>query len=106
MDSHSPLVLLDLFARVGMEGADWQPFRPGVEIHRLYGGDDRAAALLRFQPGAFIPAHEHLGHEHILVLEGSQSDQHGDYAKGTLVVNPPGSVHRVTSLTGCVVLIL
>ncbi|PSR13584.1 transcription negative regulator ChrR, partial [filamentous cyanobacterium CCP3] len=77
----------------------WEPFRPGIEIHRLYppepGG--AATALLRYQPGATVPCHRHIGFEHILVLSGSQTDNHGTYLAGTLVINPPGSRHTVTS---------
>lgn len=84
----------------------WTPFRPGVEIHRLY-GDGRSgptAALLRFRSAAEIPLHRHVGFEHILVLAGSQRDQNGLAGPGTLVINPPGTVHRVEAEAGCLVL--
>ena len=85
----------------------WEPFRPGIQIQKLYQeGDGPAAALLRYEPGAAVPAHEHLGYEHILVLDGAQTDEHGTYSAGTLVVNRPHSVHRVASENGCVVLII
>ncbi len=85
----------------------WQPFRVGIEIHQLYGeiGVGRAAALLRYAPGAVLPAHRHGGFEQILVLEGAQVDERGRYGKGTVVVNPPGSSHAVTSPEGCIVFV-
>lgn len=85
---------------------DWQPLRPGVEFHALYGrpGQGPAAALLRYAPGAEVPVHEHSGYEYILVLEGVQEDVRGRYPPGTLVVNPPGSRHAVRSVEGCIVL--
>ena len=88
------------------ERLDWQPLRPGVEFHALYGqpGQGPAAALLRYAPGASVPSHRHGGIEHILVLEGSQRDENGVYTAGTLLVSPPGSRHAVTSDTGCLVL--
>lgn len=84
----------------------WQPFRDGIEIYELYGDRTQgaAAALLRYQPGASVPTHEHQGFEHILVLDGAQSDQHGTYPTGTLVINPPQSQHQVASAAGCIVL--
>jgi anti-sigma factor ChrR (cupin superfamily) len=84
----------------------WQPFREGVEIHRLYGdgASGAAAALLRYQPGAMVPGHNHGGFEHILVLSGSQTDSNGEHVAGTLVINPPGTGHRVVSDGGCIVL--
>jgi anti-sigma factor ChrR (cupin superfamily) len=86
----------------------WQPLRPGVEIHRLYGLEDEgpSAALLRYQPGAEVPWHVHTGVEHILVLAGSQDDGHGRYGPGSFVVNLPGSRHRVASPDGCLVLVV
>jgi anti-sigma factor ChrR (cupin superfamily) len=84
----------------------WQPFREGVEIHRLYGDgvSGAAAALLRYQPGATVPGHNHGGFEHILVLSGSQTDSNGEHGAGTLVINPPGTGHSVVSDGGCIVL--
>jgi anti-sigma factor ChrR (cupin superfamily) len=89
------------------EGIEWKPFRTGIEIHPLYGeiGVGRAAALLRYAPGANLPAHRHAGYEQILVLEGTQEDDHGPYGKGTVVINPPGSRHAVVSPGGCIVFV-
>ena len=85
----------------------WLPFRAGIEIHHLYGqmGVGRAAALLRYAPGASLASHRHAGFEQILVLSGAQVDDRGRYGKGTLVVNPPGSQHAVSSPEGCIVFV-
>ena len=83
----------------------WRPFRPKVEIYRLYGDEiGPRAALLRFQPGGRVPLHEHTGYEHILVLAGSQEDDTGIVKAGDLVINAPGTRHSVLSREGCVVL--
>lgn len=98
--------LLNIAAR--QDELSWQPFRPGVEIYRLYqdGKEGAAAALLRYQPGASIPLHDHTGFEHILVLSGSQSDRNGEHQAGTLVINPPNTHHSVISQVGCIVLVI
>lgn len=88
----------------GWRAAAWAPFRDGVEISPILAGAP-AVALLRYAPGASVPRHRHPGLEAILVLDGTQSDERGTYAAGTLVLNPPGSEHSVWSDTGCVVLI-
>jgi anti-sigma factor ChrR (cupin superfamily) len=88
--------------------AAFEPFREGVEIAHLQrpdGDGGPALALLRYRPGAGVPRHEHTGLETILVLEGSQSDERGTYRTGDVVLNPPGSIHRVWSDEGCTVLI-
>lgn len=87
--------------------AAFEPFRPGVEIHHIVRSVDGGAgvALLRYRAGASVPRHRHPGLETILVLEGAQSDEAGRYAAGDFVVNRPGSIHRVWSDEGCLVLI-
>lgn len=86
----------------------WESFRPGVEIHRLYGtgGQGPSAALLKYAPGATVPDHSHTGYEHIIVLSGEQSDHQGTHKAGTLVINSPDSHHDIISESGCIVLII
>ena len=81
-------------------------FHPGVEIHWLYreGNNGSSAALIRYQPGASIPLHEHQGFEHIYILKGSQTDGDGALKEGGLMVHPPGTRHRIASADGCLVL--
>ena len=52
---------------------EWQPFRDGVEIHRIYGDSltGPSAALMRFREKGSISFHHHNGYEHIHVLAGS-----------------------------------
>jgi anti-sigma factor ChrR (cupin superfamily) len=84
----------------------WQPFQEGVDIFRLYGDGKQGptAALLRFQPGARVPLHEHQGFEHIFVLSGSQVDENSRSETGMLIINPPGTSHSILSENGCIVL--
>jgi anti-sigma factor ChrR (cupin superfamily) len=84
----------------------WEPFREGVEIHRLYGDgiSGPSAALLRYRAASRVPFHHHDGYEHILVLAGSQRDEFGVVSPGTLRIHPPGTGHEVTSEAGCLVL--
>ncbi|MEM7024242.1 MAG: cupin domain-containing protein [Pseudomonadota bacterium] len=92
----------------GWRQLTFTPFREGIEIHRIYGDGvtGPAAAVLRYQPGAGAPLHEHLGFEHIVMLDGIQRDERGAYGAGTMVVNPPGSRHRVWSDEGCIALLI
>jgi anti-sigma factor ChrR (cupin superfamily) len=92
---------------------EFVPFLPGVEILPLYGfsasgkaldSSQPSAAFLRYAPGASVPAHRHLAYEHIFVLEGSQTDGRGTYAKGSCLISAPGTQHNVSSPEGCLVL--
>ena len=99
------LVMTDLFSvSDGWRHRRFLPFREGIEISHIVEGEP-TIALLRYQAGAAVPRHRHLGLETILVLEGSQSDETGHYQAGTCVINPIDSEHSVWSEQGCVVLI-
>ncbi|MBD2176829.1 cupin domain-containing protein [Pseudanabaena sp. FACHB-1998] len=97
----------ELLTRSNYDDFPWEAFREGVEIYRLYKDDTGAsAALLRYEAGAKVPHHSHSGYEHIFVLSGSQSDAHGKYTKGSVIINPPNTSHQVQSEEGCIVLIV
>ena len=85
----------------------WQLLREDVEIQYLHRRDhEPVAALLRYQPGACVPAHRHAGVEFVQILHGSQRDAQGIYRAGNFKVNLAGTVHEVLSDEGCVVLIV
>ena len=101
------IVLRDLFGeRQDFSAFAWEPFRPGVEIARIYGDGKSgpAAALLRYAPGARVPLHDHFDYEHIIVLRGAQSDDHGRYGAGSVLIHGDETSHAVMSEEGCVVL--
>lgn len=60
-----------------------------------------ATSIVRYEPGAKFRAHEHPMGEEILVLEGTFSDEHGDFGPGTYFRNPPGTSHAPFSANGC-----
>jgi anti-sigma factor ChrR (cupin superfamily) len=100
------ITLSGLVGRRDWDDLSWEPFRAGIRAHWLYrtGDGGPEAALLRYEPGATVPLHEHVGWEHILVLSGSQADHAGHYAEGALLISPPGTRHAIVSAEGCVVL--
>ena len=106
----SPIVLKDALTNIDAleKTFDWKPFRPGVEIARIYNTPDGgpSAAFLKYQPGASVPMHMHGGYEHIFILKGSQLDRSGEHFSGSVIINPPGSSHNVISPNGCIVLII
>ncbi|WP_331729230.1 cupin domain-containing protein (plasmid) [Streptomyces sp. NBC_01003] len=105
-------VVRDIFDPIGLDALSWEswaePGRAGVDVHRLYVTDDAAngaAMITRMAPGAHGDLHEHLGHELIVVLDGELRNSNGDrYRPGDLVIEEPGSVHQVSTETGCTVL--
>lgn len=101
------LVIHQLFDRDALEAScHWQPLREGVDISFIYHDENEGpqAAFLRYQPGARIPTHAHLGLEHILILHGSQEDGDKTYAPGSLAIHPAGTRHQIYSPEGCLAL--
>ena len=103
-----PRIELEQLFNIGerQDEIPWEPFKPGVEIHRLYGDglSGPSTALLRFRTTGVVPLHEHTSYEHIIVLAGSQRDANGTAEAGRLMINPPGTRHRIVSEAGCIVL--
>ncbi|WMX44365.1 cupin domain-containing protein [Streptomyces roseicoloratus] len=104
-------VLRDGFAQTDLPWVPWtEPGREGVEYVVLWGPghageEDSASLLLRFPPGAHGDFHEHLGHELMLVLDGTLDHSDGRrFERGDLVVEEPGTRHQMSSATGCTVL--
>lgn len=106
MDLHADLrqrVVLDTHTLA------WNPSpQPGVERRQLdrRGAElARATSLVRYAPGSRFASHSHGGGEEILVLEGTFSDERGDYPAGTYLRNPAGSSHAPFSPAGCTILV-
>lgn len=60
-----------------------------------------ATSIVRFDPGASFPSHDHPRGEEILVLSGTFSDELGDYGAGSYLRNPAGFRHGSFSREGC-----
>jgi anti-sigma factor ChrR (cupin superfamily) len=65
----------------------------------------RATSIVRYGPGARFHAHRHPLGEEFFVLEGTFSDEHGDYPAGSYVLNPPDSGHAPWTRDGCVLFV-
>ena len=91
----------------GWRDLSYEYFRDDILVHWVVNGGEGepTVAILKYEPGASVPLHRHAGLETIMVLDGAQSDEHGEYAAGALVLNAAGTEHSVWSEDGCVVLI-
>jgi hypothetical protein len=102
----------DLAVRVFVDtqAMDWTPSPSGTvwrkRVHRVGPAESgQVTSLVRYEPGASFPAHNHPGGEEILVLEGIFSDEHGDWPAGTYLLNPEGFSHSPFSQDGCLLLV-
>jgi len=84
----------------------WIEARPGVRQKRIWEdkATERRALLARFEPGATLPPHRHVGDELIFLVEGANADEAGVVATGQMNYRPNGCVHTVTTQNGATVL--
>lgn len=64
-----------------------------------------ATSIVRYEPGASFRGHNHPLGEEIFVLQGTFSDETGDFGPGCYFRNPPGFIHAPYSRNGCVILV-
>ncbi len=64
-----------------------------------------ATSIVRYEPGASFSPHDHPKGEEILVLQGTFSDESGDYPAGCYFRNPEGFRHAPFSQEGCIILV-
>ncbi|MGY6554919.1 MAG: cupin domain-containing protein [Wenzhouxiangella sp.] len=106
-----PMLNMNFSERVVLETAvmDWVPSPSGGVLRkplaRAEAERGHATSVVRYEPGARFPRHEHPLGEEILVLEGTFSDETGDYGPGSYIRNPPGSGHAPYSDCGCTLLV-
>jgi anti-sigma factor ChrR (cupin superfamily) len=89
---------------------DWAPSPSGTvwrkRVFRVGPPESgQVTSIVRYEPNSSFPAHDHPEGEEIFVLEGTFSDEHGDWPAGTYLLNPEGFRHAPFSRTGCVLFV-
>ncbi len=90
-------------------GEDWQDCgSDGFLIKPLY--EDPASGqrtwLMKVEPGASAPLHDHEELEQIYVIEGEFSDDRNTYRAGDFAVRAPGVMQTARSESGALVLLV
>jgi anti-sigma factor ChrR (cupin superfamily) len=92
---------------VDVKNMPWSPAPfPGVQIKVLFNdpATGMSTVMVKIEPGAKIPLHEHTGIEQAFVLEGSIVDHDGEVTAGNYTWRTAGSKHVNTAPNGAVVL--
>jgi anti-sigma factor ChrR (cupin superfamily) len=91
---------------IAVSALPWIETRLGVRQKRIWEdtAGERRAILARFEPGATLPPHRHVGDELIFLIEGENADESGAVATGNMNYRPDGCVHTVTTVNGATVL--
>ncbi|MDO8433754.1 MAG: cupin domain-containing protein [Candidatus Binatus sp.] len=84
---------------------EWQSVTPAIKAKMLWSdpATKRRAQVTRFEPGAVLPLHKHVGDEFLYVIEGAIADEAGVTAAGSVGYRPDGCIHTVTSKHGATV---
>jgi len=86
-----------------MEWSDteWQGIQRKVLEFVNHAKMGRETSILKFLPGASLPTTSWDERLDFFVIDGSCSDEHGNYGKHTFVRQPPGTRHTLRSESGC-----
>ncbi len=85
---------------------EWETISPTVKMKKLWSDSaaKRRVQITRFEPGATLPMHRHVGDELLYVIEGAISDDFGTTTAGNVSYRPNGCVHTVTCRNGATIL--
>ena len=96
-------------AVVETAGMDWEISEAdGVlrkRLERIDAKPEPVTTIVRYQADSAFPAHQHSRGEEIYVLEGTFSDNHGNYEAGSYLRNPAGTTHSPYSNKGCTIFV-
>jgi anti-sigma factor ChrR (cupin superfamily) len=81
---------------------EWEKISSNIWAKPLWSdpATNRRAQLTRFEPGAALAMHRHVGDELLLVIKGAISDEAGTVSAGNMAYRPDGCIHSVTSRNG------
>jgi anti-sigma factor ChrR (cupin superfamily) len=84
----------------------WVDALPGIRQKPIFSDKEthRRVVLARFEPGAKLGRHRHVGDEIVFVIEGSNADESGELVAGNVNYRPNGCTHTVSSTNGATAL--
>lgn len=96
-----PISLPKVLAKIAAAGLSWKRL-PGGISQALVALDERTKCeFIYMPPGSKAPAHTHRGNEVMLVLDGTFSDELGDYKTADFVMRDPSHRHQPRTEEGC-----
>lgn len=91
----------------------WQPLiengihYEGISVISLHYNEEKRRSttiLLKFEPGATYPYHNHPAGEEVFMLEGEAIFEQVTLLQGDYLYTPPGFKHSAKTKTGCTML--
>ena len=94
---------------------DWQPLvekdihYKGISVISLHYDEEKKRSttiLLKFEPGATYPYHNHPAGEEIYMLSGEAILENVTLSQGDYLYTPPNFKHSVSTIKGCTMLFI
>jgi putative transcriptional regulator len=90
-----------VLAKLAGEGLVWKKLSGGINQASIKLDDETTCEFLYMKPGSQAPIHTHRGNEFTLVLDGSFSDELGNYKPADFLSRDPSHHHQPRSDEGC-----
>ena len=83
---------------IDTQHAEWSPqYEPGRDVKLFHQFQEERVVLIHWAPDSVHKEHTHHGGEEVFVIEGSFSDEDGEYPAGTWMRSPDQSAHDAIS---------
>jgi len=90
-----------VLAKLAGEGLVWKKLAGGINQADITLDDQTQCEFIYMKPGSQVPLHTHRGNEITLVLDGSFSDELGQYKPADFVTRDGSHQHQPVSEEGC-----
>jgi len=90
-----------VLAKIAAEGLPWKRLTGGISQATVNIDESTKCEFIYMAPGSKTPVHTHRGNEVTLVLDGSFSDEAGEYKTADFVMRDPSHQHQPRTENGC-----
>ena len=90
-----------VLAKAASEGLVWKQLGAGISQADVKIDEEAHCSFLYMKPGSQTPVHKHQGTETTLVLDGSMTDELGEYGKSDFILRTNNDTHQPRTEDGC-----
>ena len=90
-----------VLAKAASEGLVWKQLGAGISQADVKIDEEAHCSFLYMKPGSQTPVHKHQGTETTLVLDGSMTDELGEYGKSDFIFRTNNDTHQPRTEDGC-----
>tara|TARA_Y100000766_G_C18875139_1_gene590402 strand:- start:170 stop:877 length:708 start_codon:yes stop_codon:yes gene_type:complete len=90
-----------VLAKAASEGLVWKQLGAGISQADVKIDEAAHCSFLYMKPGSQTPVHKHQGTETTLVLDGSMTDELGEYEKSDFILRTDHDTHQPRTEDGC-----